>query len=346
MARDSTSGLKSARRLAMLAGMSTSDESSPLEAAEPSAYREPDAPELEATAPDGSDASPADDDPHAALSPAVRRLVRQFDLDISGIHGTGPAGRIRVGDVMALLEGRTDSGNRAAAFAGTFTPASGDAPPPESGAEIDAAAEEPQATPIRPPASVALAIPTSTVFECDLSRVLAHRKRLRLEHVDVLLTSYFVAAFSDALGVVPEVARGATGIGVELTTTDGATRTALVDSATIASGSFEERVRAFDTALKLGLDADVAAAGLLIHYYGATGSLLATPTPLASGRAASVGIGRVRREIVLRKVDGVEQPRVAARCYVSLSFLTDRIAFDRANRFVAHAVRVLEQTTD
>ena len=42
----------------------------------------------------------------------MRRLVRQFDLDITGIHGTGPAGRIRVGDVMGLLAGRTDSGNR------------------------------------------------------------------------------------------------------------------------------------------------------------------------------------------------------------------------------------------
>ena len=42
----------------------------------------------------------------------MRRLVRQFDLDITGIHGTGPAGRIRVGDVMGLLGGRTDSGNR------------------------------------------------------------------------------------------------------------------------------------------------------------------------------------------------------------------------------------------
>src|SRR4051812_1337188 len=28
-----------------------------------------------------------------ALSPAVRRLVRQYDLDITGIHGTGPEGR-------------------------------------------------------------------------------------------------------------------------------------------------------------------------------------------------------------------------------------------------------------
>src|SRR5436190_22273970 len=43
------------------------------------------------------------------LSPAVRRLVRQYDLDITGIHGTGPDGRIRVGDVIGMLGGRTDA---------------------------------------------------------------------------------------------------------------------------------------------------------------------------------------------------------------------------------------------
>ena len=65
---------------------------------------------------DAEDAAPASVEaapsPSDTLSPAVRRLVRQFDLDITGIHGTGPAGRIRVGDVMGLLGGRTDSGNR------------------------------------------------------------------------------------------------------------------------------------------------------------------------------------------------------------------------------------------
>ncbi len=63
----------------------------------------------EDAAPASVEAAP---NPSDTLSPAVRRLVRQFDLDITGIHGTGPAGRIRVGDVMGLLAGRTDSGNR------------------------------------------------------------------------------------------------------------------------------------------------------------------------------------------------------------------------------------------
>jgi hypothetical protein len=98
----------------------------------------------------------------------------------------------------------------------------------------------------------------------------------------------------------------------------------------------------FDTELRENLDAQIADADLLVHHYGESGSLLATPTPIGTGHAGSLGIGRVRREIVVRTTDGVETPRVAARCYLSLSFHTDRVAFHRANELMAHATRVLE----
>ena len=95
--------------------------------------------------------------------------------------------------------------------------------------------------------------------------------------------------------------------------------------------------------MRANLDADLAAANLLVHHYGESGSLLATPTPIGAGHAASVGIGRVRREIVVRTVDGVESPRVAARCYFSLSFFAEQVPLHHANRVMAEAVRALEQ---
>src|SRR5262245_40070585 len=68
--------------------------------------------EVGATQVDSAPPSDSTPNPDDTLSPAVRRLVRQFDLDITGVHGTGPSGRIRVGDVMGLLGGRTDTGKR------------------------------------------------------------------------------------------------------------------------------------------------------------------------------------------------------------------------------------------
>jgi pyruvate/2-oxoglutarate dehydrogenase complex dihydrolipoamide acyltransferase (E2) component len=276
------------------------------------------------------------------LSPAVRRLVRQFDLDITGIHGTGPDGRIRVGDVMSLLNGRTDSGNR-------------DAPPRPTGDDAALDIEAAPATPLplaspdmAPMAAPHSTVPTSSVFECDMTRVLAHRKRLRREHNELLTTtSYVLTALASALESTPELAVDTpVRFGVWLTTPDGELRRSLVDLPEPMPESLEERTRAFDLALRANLDADLGPANLLVHAYGESGSLLATPTPLGAGHVASVGIGRIRRELVVRVVDGAETPRVAARCYLSVSFFDDRVGFHRANRAFADTVRVLENWPD
>ena len=127
----------------------------------------------------------------------MRRLVRQFDLDITGIHGTGPAGRIRVGDVMGLLGGRTDSGKRD--VPARLLPEDDVTPLDDPEAEAEAAAEVLEAdvavtpaTPLPLPTTTETAphstVPTSSVFECDLGRVLAHRKKLRSDHVELLTT--------------------------------------------------------------------------------------------------------------------------------------------------------------
>ena len=290
---------------------------------------------------DAEDAAPASVEaaPNTSdtLSPAVRRLVRQFDLDITGIHGTGPAGRIRVGDVMGLLAGRTDSGNR-------------DAParpitPEDDLDERDDTAGSALPKPAAAEAPAHVVVPTSTIFDCDLSRVLAHRRKLRLENKELLTTSYFLTALAGALDAAPEVTTGEPPrFGVWLTTVDGERRSSFLDAPNVLpEAALDERVRAIDAALRSNLDADVAPANLLVHHYGESGSLVATPTPIGTGHAASVGIGRVRREIVVRSVDGVESPRVAACCYLTLSFFTDRVTLHHANRVLALAVRLLEQ---
>jgi pyruvate/2-oxoglutarate dehydrogenase complex dihydrolipoamide acyltransferase (E2) component len=272
-----------------------------------------------------------------ALSPAVRRLVRQFDLDITGIHGTGPAGRIRVGDVMGLLNGRQDTGRRDA-------PARPAVPDDDAGLDssVGETADSEPAMPM--PAATVMQVPTSTVFDCDVSRVLSHRKKLRLGEVELLTTSYFLTALTAALDATPEITAGhAPRFGVALSTTGGEQRSAFLDTAALSwDSALDERVRAVDAALRANLDADDSTANLLVHHYGESGSLLATPTPIGAGHAASIGIGRVRREIVVRTVDGVETPRVAARCYLSLSFFPDNVPLHHANRALADAVRILE----
>ena len=279
-------------------------------------------------------------DPATTLSPAVRRLVRQYDLDITGIHGTGPSGRIRVGDVMSMLGARTDVSARLETAARDAQPADRDI----AGGEATGASK-----PTGPSAAPQIASqPMTTVFECDLSRVLSHRKQLRQSGTDALLTSYYVVGCAAALRAVPEIgARDADAaalprFGVLLASAEGELRSTLVDANLAADGSLDERLQAFERALRSSEDDDLGAASLMVHHYGMSGSLLATPLPLGAGQAATIGIGRVRRSIVIKTADGEEAPRVAAMCYVTVTFAPERVSLERANRFLAHLVRALE----
>ena len=315
----------------------------------------PDAPTDDDTPAEGwADAVPPSSSPNSddTLSPAVRRLVRQFDLDITGIHGTGPSGRIRVGDVVALLGGRTDTGKRDAPARAAATDADESPAVDDAGFETPAPAEaaaEPEAMAMateRPVASdplVRAAVPTTTVFDCDMSRVLAHRRKLRRDNVEVLTTSYFLTSLGAALDEVPELTAGeAARFGVSLSTADGRVRTSVLEVPETLPELLGERVRAVDIALRANLHTPLEHSNLLIHHYGESGSLLATPTPIGEGHVASIGIGRLRREVVVRVVDGVENPRIAACCHVSLSFYLDRVPLHSANRALAAAVAILE----
>jgi pyruvate/2-oxoglutarate dehydrogenase complex dihydrolipoamide acyltransferase (E2) component len=242
---------------------------------------------------------------------------------------------------MGLLDGRTDSGNRDAPTR-PVTPESDVDEIGDDGPQLEAAPTHSLTSAIATPAHSA--VPTSTVFDCDLSRVLSHRKKLRLDDVELLTTSYVLTALAAALDSIPEITAGEPPrFGVSLTTTQGELRSAYLDTATVSwDTALDERVRAVDAALRSNLDVDGTTANLLVHHYGESGSLLATPTPIGLNHTASVGIGRVRREVIVRTVDGVESPRVAARCYLSLSFRADCVPFHHANRLMAGVVRTLE----
>ncbi|HSC15049.1 MAG TPA: hypothetical protein VLI71_08020, partial [Gammaproteobacteria bacterium] len=130
------------------------------------------------------------------------------------------------------------------------------------------------------------------------------------------------------------------------TASDGRLRSSVLEVPDTLAGTLEDRVRAIDIAMRANLHTPLEHSNLLVHHYGESGSVLATPTPIGAGHVASVGIGHLRREVVVRVVDGVESPRVATCCYVSLSFLADRVPLHDANRALAAAVSVIENWPD
>jgi 2-oxoisovalerate dehydrogenase E2 component (dihydrolipoyl transacylase) len=123
----------------------------PTTASEPSEPAQTPAPATEAapaaeqpTAPAPA-ASGAATDGSARMTPAVRRLVREHNIDIAQLHGTGAGGRVTREDVMAFVEGGQAAAQPAAAPQEQPTPApeaapAAAAPAPAPGAPQPAAA--------------------------------------------------------------------------------------------------------------------------------------------------------------------------------------------------------------
>jgi pyruvate dehydrogenase E2 component (dihydrolipoamide acetyltransferase) len=268
------------------------------------------------------------------LSPSVRRLIRQYDVDIAGIHGSGPQGRIRVGDVMAAIGGRThvpaEDSQRAVRELRTT-------PPALARAMIAADSDSPTAD---------RSMPTTCIFECDMMRVLAHQKLMREQGQEVALTAYFVFACTAALNLLRErqADDDPAHVGVSMTTPAGGTAAAIVrDARDKPFAAINEQLSALLSRTGTGAQPEsIDDAALAIHHHGLGGSILAFPTPLNGVQTASLGIGAIRRVVAVRNVNGEDAARIAAQCYLSLSFSADRIELPQANAFLSECVRTLE----
>lgn len=262
------------------------------------------------------------------LSPSVRRLVKQYDLDITGIHGSGPAGRIRTADIMAALGGRA-------------------APAAQGGGEAGAA-EEAEAAPRESLAASFSSVqtvrsfvrhhPASTVFECDLTNVLAHQAQMRERNRAVAPTAYYVVALVGAIDRCGhDDARESGGLGVVMPAADGRKlRRILLET------PLELTFETINTRLLAPEDEDTEEATWLIDHHGLGGSIVALPTPLGEAQRLSLGIGKLRRVFSFQQVDGVDTPRVVPQCYLSLSFHPDETELQEANQLLGTCVEILE----
>lgn len=311
------------------------------------------------------------------LSPSVRRLVRQFDIDVKSLRGSGPEGRLRASDVMAAVGVRapgeaSDSGTaadaaddraseaaasiedlpgRSARAAGPGLPMAGDGP--AAGRAENAAARAAGVEGPTPPGEQATAAETNviaatmtTVFECDLSRVLAEQKAAGERRVS--LPSYCAVAVARALDRLGPTGTAEPALVIVVYGDGGTARIVLTDPSRSTLEEIEAAVAAArPDAAGAGPVAASSAPGprptLSIHHHGLTGSVLATPTPIAPGEAASIGVGRVRRVVGVRKVNGEDAPRLVAQCLLSLTFRPERIELARASDFLGCVVRVLEE---
>jgi len=318
-----------------------------------------------ATAPSaGAPAVPDARDARKPLSPAVRRLLKELSIAAGDIEGTGRDGRITAQDVTRHAADAAANRAPARAPAQPISP-SGSTQAPR--APISAAGSmRVLHTAIRRRVaehmarSLLEAPHVTTLFEADLTRVLAHRARHAAEFESrgarLTLTAYFVSACVQALRAQREVnatfhsdaleLHGDVNIGVG---------TALGNKGLIVPVIHRAQgLNLFGMAQRLGQLVEAARAGKLlpedvrggtftISNHGVGGSLLAAPIVINQPQVAILGVGKAERRVCAVEVDGVEAISVRSMCYLTLTI--DHRALDafQANAFLSSVVATLEQ---
>jgi 2-oxoglutarate dehydrogenase E2 component (dihydrolipoamide succinyltransferase) len=281
----------------------------------------------------------------AELTPAVRRLLAEHGLEASAISGTGRGGRITVQDVEAHVASRAD------------TPAKVE-PGPNPSRRVPH-------TPMRRSIaqhvtqSVAVAPHVTSVFDADLSAIVAHREAHRAafdaDGVKLTYTAYFVRAGVAALGAVPEVNSRwhddalelfeDCNIGVATALPQGGLivpvihRAQALDLRATAERLQDLTQRARDGALR---PKDVQPGTFSISNHGVSGSLIAAPIVIPQPQSAILGVGKLERRPVARMREGKEAVEVRPMCYVTLTI--DHRVLDgyQANTFLARWVEEIE----
>jgi len=285
------------------------------------------------------------------LSPAVRRLLAQHSLAAADIDGSGRDGRITAQDV--IRHAADAGGKRAPARPPEPTPI------PPGGARIPHTAIRRRVAE-HMARSLSEAPHVTTLFEADLTRVLAHRARRAGEYesrgVRLTLTAYFVSACVQALRVHREVNATFHPDALELhEDMNIGVGTALGNKGLIVPVIHRAQgLNLFGVAQRLGQVVEAARTGKLspedvrggtftISNHGVGGSLLAAPIVINQPQVAILGVGRVERRVVAVQVDGVEAISVRSMCYLTLTI--DHRALDafQANAFLSLVVATLEQ---
>ena len=294
------------------------------------------------------------------LSPAVRRMFSTYGLSSEQLRGTGRNGRITVQDITRELKGRDER----AVSSASLHQKSEDVIATRAPATVAKGLRRPH-SPMRRRiadhmrASMSVAPHVTTVFEADLTKVIAHRTALagnaQRDGVHLTLSAYFVAASAKALQAVPEVNSTFHEDALELhSDCNIGIATALGNEGLIVpviprvqdmslfgiARILNQRVNAA-RAGKLSPD-DVRGGTFTISNHGVSGSILATPIIINQPQVAILGVGKAERRLTIDSVDGADAFKVRTKCYITLTI--DHRALDafQANAFLTHLVGTLE----
>ncbi|HEC21486.1 MAG TPA: 2-oxo acid dehydrogenase subunit E2 [Chloroflexi bacterium] len=317
------------------------------------------------------------------ISPVVARIAAEHGIDVSRVPGTGRGGRVTKKDILAYIE-RQATEEAPAAGAEELPPweqpRSGDLfkPTDDLHRPAPATAAPPDHTHGPPPApgqpgeivplskmrrliaehmvqsKLRTAPHVTTVFEADMSAVVAHRQA-HLEDfarrgINLTFTAYFIAAVAKALREHPMVnsqwmdegilLHREVNIGMAVAVDEGLIVPVVRQADELSLAGLARRINDLAARARVGqLQPDEIKGGTFtITNHGVSGSLFATPI-INQPQTAILGVGAIKKRVVVTGDDAI-----AIRPMVYLTLTFDHRVLDgaAADWFMADVVKRLE----
>lgn len=293
------------------------------------------------------------------LSPAVRRLLKEENIAIDNIRGTGKNGRINRNDVIAYMESNASAPTPAATGRDPLTSGAPKATRALVGTRIPHSNMRKSIAKHMVESLMEISPHVTSVFEMDMSNIIEHRKWHKKEYaeqnVNLTYTAYFLAAMvkavqqapevnarfhEDALEVFSDINIGVgTALGNEGLVVPVVQQVQSMSLFEIARALTEQTAKARDGKLK---PSDMKNGTITISNHGVSGSLFAAPIIINQPEVAIMGIGKLEKRVVVEEVNNEDRITIKPMCYVSLSIDHRALDAHQTAKFLTAFVDTIE----
>jgi 2-oxoglutarate dehydrogenase E2 component (dihydrolipoamide succinyltransferase) len=336
----------------------------------------PAAPEASTPAPSAAEAGTpgagsSDLNAGAYVTPLVRRLAAQHDIDLSTVTGSGVGGRIRKADVLAAVEARGGTTAQpaqpslqqpAAPAAPAATPApAATAEPSALRGRTEKISRLRRVIAERMVESLQTSAQLTTVVEVDITRIAALRGRIKAdfesrEGVKLSFLPFFCKAAVEALKVYPQINSSidmdagiityhdSENLGIAVDTDRGLLVPVVRDAGDLNIAGIARRIADLAERTrtnKVGPD-EVSGGTFTVTNTGSRGALFDTPI-INMPQVAILGTGSVVKRPVVISDDGQDVIAIRSMVYLSLSYDHRIVDGADAARFLSTVKSRLEE---
>ena len=318
-----------------------------------------------AQAPEQPAAQPVSGGASGYVTPLVRKMAKENDIDLDGVKGTGVGGRIRKQDVQAAIDAKAEAAKAAAAKPAAAAPASKTtartpaAPSPLRGT-TEKMSRRRKIIASRMVESLQVAAQLTSVVEVDLTRVARLRERAKAEFreregVNLSYLSFLSLAAVEALKAHPQLNAsidgdevtyyGAEHLGMAVDTEQGLVVPVIRDAGDLNIAGLARKIADVaerTRANKIGPD-ELSGGSFTITNTGSRGALFDTPI-INQPQVAILGTGAiVKRPVVVSDGEGGETIAIRSMIYLALTYDHRLVDGADAARFLVDIKERLEE---